>query len=341
MPPGSLVHIGDIRTKNVKITMIDYSPSHFKEKVVKDISECFPFKSRRSVTWINVDGVADKEVVKKIGDYFGLHPLIKEDIMSTGQRPKIEDFGDHLYVVLKMFSYNSKKKDVEIEQISLIISKSFVVSFQETVGDIFDPVRERIRKSKGRMRKSGPDYLAYVLIDTIVDNYFSVLEKIGEEIEVLEEEVTVNATPATLNGLHRLKREVILLRKSIWPFREVLAFMERDTSRLISRVTHTYLRDVYDHTIEIIDTVETFRDMLSGLLDVYLSSMSNRLNEVMKVLTIISTIFIPLTFISSLYGMNFRFMPELEWRFGYFVVLSIMFCIAVVMVVYFRRRKWV
>jgi len=260
--------------------------------------------------------------------------------MNTGQRPKMEDFGDYLFIVLKMLHYDEEEDETKTEQVSLILSSKFVISFQENEGDVFDSVRDRIRSDRGRIRKMGVDYLAYSLIDAIVDNYFMVLEKIGEKIEDIEDEMVKNPTPEVLHTIHRLKRELIFLRKSVWPLREVISRLERWESPLIDKSIDIYLRDVYDHTIQVIDALETFRDMLSGMLDIYLSSVSNRMNEVMKVLTIIATIFIPLTLVAGIYGMNFKYMPELDWFWGYPMVYMIMLAIGVVMLIYFRKKKW-
>jgi len=269
-----------------------------------------------------------------------LHPLILEDIVNTEQRPKMEDFEQYIFVVLKMLQYNEKEDEIIAEQVSLILGSNFVISFQETEGDIFDPIRDRIRNSKGRIRKMGADYLAYALLDAVVDNYFTILEKIGEKIETVEEELVANPIPETLQIIHTMKREMIFLRKSVWPLREVVGGLQRAESALIQESTGIYLRDVYDHTIQVIDTIETFRDMISGMLDIYMSSVSNKMNEVMKVLTIFAAIFIPLTFIAGIYGMNFQYMPELEWQLGYFAVLLIMLLVAVSLLVYFRKKKW-
>jgi len=259
----------------------------------------------------------------------------------VGQRPKYEDFEKYLFVALKMLMLDEKNNEVTSEQVSLIVSSDFVISFQETEGDVFNPIRERLRNAKGRIRKEGADYLAYSLIDTIVDNYFSILEKIGEDVESIEEELVTNPTPKTLQIIHDLKRQTISLRKSVWPLREIVSGLERGEIPVIKKTTRIYLRDVYDHTIQVIDTVETLRDMIAGMLDIYLSSVSNRLNEIMKVLTIISTIFIPITFVTGLYGMNFKYMPELNWRWGYFGVLGIVLMVVCVMLVYFRRKRWI
>lgn len=340
LPPGTLVHIGEKKTEKVRITIIDYDEANFEEKEIKTIEECFPFKDKTTVTWINIDGVHDIEIIEKIGKHFGLHPLILEDIVNTGQRPKIEDFGDYIFIVLKMLYYNEKKDEIQAEQVSLILGSNFVISFQEREGDVFNPIRERIRSGKGRIRKMGADYLTYTSIDTIVDNYFISLEKLGEKIESMEEELVTNPTPETLQAIHHLKREMIFLRKSVWPLREVVSLLERGESTLIHESTGIYLRDVYDHTIQVIDTIETSRDMLSGMLDIYLSSVSNRMNQIMKVLTIIATIFMPLTLIAGIYGMNFEYMPELGWRWGYPLVLFVMVVVGISIFVYSRRKKW-
>jgi len=341
LPPGSLVHIGEKKAERAKITIMDYDGESFQEKEAKSVEECFSFKETATVTWINIDGVHDSELVAKLGSHFGVHTLILEDIMTTAQRPKMEDLGDYVYIVLRMLSTEQGKEGVVSEQVSLILGPNFVISFQEsTGGDVFDPVRDRIRTGKGRLRKQGPDYLAYALVDAIIDNYFLVLEKLGERVEVLEEELVTDPDQETLHEMHALKREMIYVRRSVWPLREVISGLERAESPLIKQTTGIFLRDVYDHTIQVIDTVETYRDMLSGMLDIYLSSVSNRMNQVMKVLTIIATIFIPLTFIAGVYGMNFKFMPELEWRWGYFLIVGIMLAIGLVMVIYFRRKRW-
>jgi magnesium transporter len=291
--------------------------------------------------WINVDGLHEVEVLGTLGERFGLHPLVIEDILNTAQRPKLEDHGEYLFVVVKSLYHGAGPDgDPEIEQISLVLGPTYVLSFQEREGDEFEPVRDRIRTEKGRVRQAGADYLAYTLVDLIVDQYFAVLERFGDQIESLEEELILAPTPETAHAIHHLKREMALLRKSTWPLREVIGALERSESPLIRESTKPYLRDVYDHTIQVIDTVETFRDILSGMLDIYLSSVSNRMNEIMKVLTIISTLFIPLTFIAGVYGMNFEHMPELSWPWAYPAVWLVMLVIAALMVVYFYRKKW-
>ena len=340
LSPGTLVHIGEKKVEKTRITIIDYDADQFQEKEVKTIEECFPFKDTPTVTWINIDGLHEVQVIEKIGKHFAIHPLIQEDILHTGQRPKMEDMESYIFVVARMLFYNDETGEVESEQVSLILGPNYVISFQEKEGDIFDAVRERIRNGKGRIRKMKADYLAYALVDTLVDNYFIILEKLGEKIEGMEDELVANPTPETLQTIHTMKREMIFLRKSVWPLREVISSLERGESSLIYESTGMYFRDVYDHTIQVMDTVETFRDMVSGMLDTYLSSVSNRMNEVMKVLTIIATIFIPLTFVAGIYGMNFEFMPELKWHWGYFAVLGLMVVMFIGMVVYFKRKRW-
>ncbi len=340
LPPGSLVHIGENSGKEVKITVFDYDEAHLQELEIKNIAQCFTFKDKPTVTWINIEGLHKPEVIQSLGDCFGLHPLVLEDIMNTDQRPKMEDYKDYLYIVLKML-HHAKDSEIITEQISLILNPNFVISFQEGLeGDVFSPIRERLRAGKGRIRGMGADYLAYSLIDAIVDNYFTILEETGERIEGLEEEVVTNPQKDTVHRIHDLKREMIFLRKAVWPLREVISALQRGDSPLIRSTTAIYLRDVYDHAIQAIDTIETSRDMLSGMLDIYLSSISNRMNEIMKFLTIIGTIFIPLTFIVGVYGMNFEFMPELKWQYGYFAIMTIMFAIGVIMLFYFKRKKW-
>jgi magnesium transporter len=338
--PGTLVHIGEKKTERVRIRLIDYDKKQLQEKELKTIEECFPCKDEPTISWINIDGVHDIETIEKVGGHFGIHPLVLEDIVNTGQRPKAEDFDDYVYIVLKMLYYDAKEKEVRAEQFSLILGSNFLISFQERVGDVFELVRERIRKGKGHIRKAGADYLAYALMDAIVDQYFIIMEIFGDKMEALEEELVENPTGRTMETIHTMKREMIYFRKQVWPLREVVGGLVRGEFSLISESTAVYLRDVYDHTIQVIDTVESLRDVLGGMLDLYLSTISNRMNEVMKVLTIIATIFIPLTFVAGIYGMNFKYMPELEWHWGYYMIWGVMAVVVVTMVVYFKRRAW-
>lgn len=340
LPPGTLIHVGEKKTEKIRIRVMDYDEETLEENDLDTTEECSAYLKKSTVTWINIDGLHEVDVIDKIGKLFDLHPLVLEDILHTEQRPKMQDFEDYLFITTKMLSYDDGMDQVDAEQFSLVLGANYIVSFQEKEGDVFNPIRERLRIKKGRIRKMGADYLAYALMDAIVDNYFVVLEKLGEKIESLEESLISDPGPDTLKAIHHLKRELIFLRKSVWPLREMINGMERLESDLILDKTSIFLRDVYDHAIQVIDIIETFRDMASGMLDVYLSSVSNRMNEVMKLLTIIATIFIPLTFIAGIYGMNFKFMPELEWHWGYPLALSVMAVIVIFMLFYFRKNRW-
>jgi magnesium transporter len=339
-PPGTLIHVGEKKTETVKLSLTRYNKDIIEEKKMESPCECLEEKDFKGVYWINVCGIHDAGIIEQIGNNFGLHSLVMEDILNTFQRPKHENLEDYIFTVLKMLYYDKSKTEVQSEQVSFILGSNFVVTFQEREEDVFDPVRERIRKAKGLIRKKGADYLFYALIDAIVDNYFLLMEGLGEEIEVLEDQLLEHPAPAILQIIHNLKREMIFLRKAVWPLREIINGLLKDESKLIKKATEIYLRDIYDHIIQVIETTETYRDMVAGLQDLYLSSVSNKMNEVMKVLTIIATLFIPLTFIAGIYGMNFEFMPELKWKFGYFFIWGVMVVAAAVMFIYFKRKKW-
>ncbi|HOW86050.1 MAG TPA: magnesium/cobalt transporter CorA [Candidatus Aminicenantes bacterium] len=340
LAPGTLMYVGDKESRPARITVIDYDAAGFLEKEAATVEECFPFKETSTVTWINVDGLRDAPVIEKLGARFDIHPLVLEDIVTTTQRPKAEDLGNAVFVVLRMIEGGLDGGGLTADQLSLIIGPNYVLSFQETPGDCFGAVRERIRGGKGRIRKLGPDYLAYAIIDAVVDNYFLVLEKLGERIDALEEVLVEAPRREALHEIHALKREMIGLRKSVWPLREVVSGLERMETPLVRKSTGVFLRDVYDHAIQVIDTVESFREMLSSMVETYLSSASNRMNEIMKVLTIISTIFIPITFLVGVYGMNFPNMPEMRWRWGYLFVWALIVGAVATMAAFFRRRKW-
>lgn len=340
LPPGSLVYVGDKGEKRFKLTVVEYNNDTYREEELTSLDSCPLLTEEHKVTWLDINGLHHVQNLQKLGDCFALHPLVLEDILNTNQRPKIEDYGDYLYLVLKILTYRADKNELNSDQLSLIVGRNFVISLHENDEALFSAIRERL-KSKGRIRRAGADYLAYSLMDLVVDQYYVILEHLGETIEELEEELVSHPLSQTLHQIHQLKRTMIILRRSVWPLREVLSQLERRESSLIQEGTALYFKDVYDHVIQVIDTIETFRDMLSGMLDVYLSSVSNRLNEVMKVLTIIATIFIPLTFIAGVYGMNFEHMPELKWRWGYFVILAFMAVIAGVMLFFFKKRKWI
>lgn len=344
--PGTLIHIGEKRVHRVRIMVTRYDRETITEEEIDATAEWRPEKKDRQVTWINVDGIHEAVNIERIGGAFGIHPLVLEDIVNTGQRPKLENFDDYLFVALKMLYHDREADEIMAEHVSLILGPDYVISFQEREGDVFGPVRERLRLGKGKIRKMGSDYLFYALMDAVVDGYFAVLEGLGEKIEDMEDVLMESPRTETLQAIHFLKREMIFLRKSIWPLREVVSGLIREESPLIDKETVIFLRDVYDHTIQVIETTESLRDMVTGMQDLYLSSVSNKMNEVMKVLTIIATIFIPLTFIAGIYGMNFNpdaspfNMPELNLRFGYLIAWALMIVVAAVMVIYFRRKKW-
>ncbi len=340
LPSGTLVYTGEKRDEQIKIHVIDFDEGNVQEIELASVDACIPYKDKPTVTWINVDGVHNVPLLEKLGDCFGLHRLVMEDIMNTDQRPKMEDYGEYFYIVLKMLS-SGKNGEIVTEQISLILGANFVLSFQDGIeGDVFPVIRERLRSGKGKIRKMGADYLAYSLLDAIVDHYFVILEKFGDKIESIETELIGDPTQETVQRIYQLKREMIFLHNAVWPLREVVSALSKHESSLIKESTAPYLRDVYDHVIHIIDSVDIYREMLSSMLDMYLSSVSNRLNEVMKVLTVISLIFMPITFIAGVYGMNFKYMPELEWHWGYPAALLAMFAISLLMAFYFKRKKW-
>lgn len=343
MPPGSLVYHEESGQAPACITVIRYNDTDFTEHNFDEFAQCLPLEKKEGVTWINVNGASHIKTLEKLGESFSIHPLVLEDILDVEQRPKIEDYESYLFIVLKALRHLSNDQEIEIysDQVSLILGIDYVISFHEDGGDLFAPIRERLRQGKGRIRKLGADYLAYTLIDLVVDNYFVTLETFSDKVESLEDEVVVKPSPQTLREVHHFKNDMIMLRKSLWPLREVIARLERRESPLISENLTMYLKDVYDHTIIAIETVETYRDILSGMLDIYLSSVNNRLTEIMRMLTIIATIFMPLNFITSFYGMNFKNMPELEFHYGYYVVIGVIVTVAVSMLTVFKRKHWI
>jgi magnesium transporter len=339
--PGTLVHTGERKIEQVQVTALSYNSEGVTEHSATTIEKALACCEGAASTWINVVGLHDTSLVSQLGGHFAIHPLTQEDILSTGQRPKWEDFGDYVYVVLRSLIPRPEDGSITSEQISLVLTPTVLISFQESAPDLFDPIRERLRKGQGRLRKSGCDYLAYALIDAVVDNYFLILERIGLEIDDIEEDTLARPNPKALQRMHDLKRQVITLRKQVWPLREVIAGLSREGSALITPATSVFLRDVGDHAIQIIDTIETYRDLLSGLLDLYLSMVSNKMNEIMKVLTIVSTLFIPLTFLTGVYGMNFKYMPELEWKYGYALIWLLITVVALTMILFIKKKKWV
>lgn len=339
LAPGTLIHTGLRRREHVTITLIDYDQENINEVCVTDLETLRGLEESTSTTWINIDGLHDTSVIEKLGDIFRIHPLVQEDILNTDQRPKVDLHDEYIFVVLKMLNYNEALDIFETEQLSLILGHNFVLSFQEEAGDSFDTVRERIRKGS-RIRNKKADYLMYALMDATVDSYYYALERMGEWIQELENNIIKNPNRRRSFEISDLKRDMVMLRKNIWPVRELMHKLQRYEDKLIAKDTKIFLDDIYDHTIQMIDNIETYRDMISNLMDLYLSNLSYKMNDVMKTLTMIATIFIPITFITSLYGMNFKYIPELESRFGYFGVLLIIAISTIGMIIYFRKKGW-
>jgi len=341
--PGSPMYVGVEQKDPVAIEMVTYDAGSAAAVTPQRIVECACYDDGPQVTWININGLHDMAINNQAAEVFKIHPLVLEDIVHTGQRPKMEELKDgSLFVVVKMLTYNEKARRVEQGQASFILGRRYLLSFQEhTDTDVFDGVRQRLLSMKGRANALGPDYLLYSLLDAIVDHYFIVLERMGEDIEEVEEQLLAKPHPRHLETLNNLRREALFLRKFIFPLREVVAKLEKGGTDLIEGNTIFFLRDLYDHTIQVMDTVETFRDMLSGMVELYLSNISLKMNEVMKVLAMFTALFTPLTFIAGLYGMNFKNMPELEWVDGYYMALGIMATIAICMFLYFRRKGWI
>jgi magnesium transporter len=338
LPPGTLVHIGERKSETVTITVFRYSGAECEELESKQADQLSP-PADESVIWINVGGVHKVEVVETLGKQFSLHPLLLEDVANTDQRPKLDDYESYFFLVIKMLSLTDRK-EIVVEQVSLVLGRNYVLSFQENGSDVFQPVRERLRGGKGRLRQSNADYLLYSLVDAIVDQYFAVLESLGEKIEALQQAVVNDPQPETLNDIHALKRQLLFVRRAVWPLRDVMNNLSRSDCPFLQEPTKVFFRDVYDHVVQIVDTIETLREMVSASLDIYLSSVSYRLNAVMRVLTVITTIFMPLSFIASIYGMNFEHMPELRSPWGYPLVLGVMAAVGLGMLVLFRKKRW-
>jgi magnesium transporter len=341
LAPGSLVFTGLQKMSSVDITVFHYSEDYFEESNPKNIIEVISLiQSFKGVTWINIDGLHDENTIEEICTYLDIHKLSMEDILSVGQRPKLEEYKDYVQAVIKILTLDSTDETIEYEQLSFILKNNILVTFQEKTGDVFDSVRNRIREAKGNVRKKGADYLLYALLDSVVDNYFIVLDSFSEKLEDLETDLLNNPVKSTLNKLYRLRRETLLLRRTIYPLREMIGRFEKVEEPLISNNIKVFIRDLYDHTIKVIETIEVLRDMTSGLLDLYMNSTSNKMNEIMKVLTILTSIFIPLTFIVGVYGMNFNYMPELNYKYGYFAIWGVMLLVVIAMLYFLRRKKW-
>ena len=339
--PGTAPGLESVRTgrltAKVPVTLIDYTPDKVVERQLDSVEDCRPYKASESVSWINIDGVSDLALIGRIGQIFGLHPLALEDCVHVPQRPKIEFYESNVYIVVQAITPQSP----DGEQVSIFLGEDFVITLQEKQGELFEPVRNRIRRAGSLLRKQKADFLAYSLLDAVIDGYFPALEKFHEEFEDIEEEVINNPRQETARHIHKLKNELASLRRVIWPERDVVNSLLRHETTLISDYCRTYLKDCYDHVIQVFDVIETYRELMSSLMETYMNSISNRLNQVMKLLTIIATIFMPLTFITGVYGMNFKNMPELQWEYGYFMVLGAVVVIALSMLEYFRRKRWI
>jgi magnesium transporter len=341
MGPGSLVHVGDVLESETRITVIDYSKETVNELQIDSIDKILKYKNSDSVTWVIIEGLANVDIVESVGKIFNIHQLVLEDILNTHQRPKFEEYEDHLFIVLKCLLPENEDFSVSYEQISLLVLKNFVLTFKEKTDDLLQPVQQRVNSSKGRFRSLGADYLTYAILDTIVDQNFVLIDFLDDEITMLEDRLlTSEPTQATLKIIQKLKREIISIRRHVSPIRELMTAMLRSESDLINEKTHKYLRDVSDHVIRVIESIESYRDILTSLLEIYISSVSNKMNEVMKVLTVFASIFIPLTFIAGIYGMNFEHMPELKWKWAYPSLWFAFIAIPVVLLIYFKKKKW-
>ena len=337
--PGSIIYTGEKEHQKLFIEAFDYNQTYFSEKELLNVEACFSFKED-TTTWININGLNHVKSIEQIGEHYQLHPLVLEDIVNISQRPKIDDYGDYLFIVLKMLYYDGNEHIVS-EQVSFVLGPNYVLTFQEAEGDVFDSVRERIRQSKGRIRNMSADYLLYALIDAVVDHYFSIIEILGDKIDDFETDIfSGNVNDDTSLYIQNLKREILRVRRAIFPLREILSRIEKEDSHLIQKSTVTYYRDIYDHLIQVSDNIEIYREMIWSLMDMYMTTISNKMNEVMKMLTIMASIFIPLTFIAGIYGMNFEYIPELNYRYSYFVLWGIMILIFIAMLYYFKRKKW-
>lgn len=340
MPPGSLIHVGEQKVDNVRIRLLSYSEDDWTEKELPLSQASLVGLDKSGVHWLRVEGIHDAHTIGQLGRGLGLHPLVLEDILNTGERPKIENYLDYLYLEVKTVVYDSQAGKFNLEQESFVLGNNYLISFSEGSADIYKPVLERIKTKAGMIRSSGADYLQYALLDVIVDNYFVALEGLGEEIDGIQDDLVTNPVPATMQFIHELKTQMLYLHRSVWPMREIIGFLARRETPLVKEATQLYIRDLYDHIIQVMDTTETLRDILTSMMDMYLSSVSNRMNEVMKVLTIIATVFIPLTFIVGVYGMNIQYMPELKWHWFYPALWVIMITLAGAMLVFFKKKKW-
>ncbi len=338
--PGELVFVGDRKVEESTVKLIEYTDETLKESEIPRIEEVFSAREKPPVSWININGLHDMDLIRETGKGFGLHPLTLEDILNTGQRPKMEEYDSYLFMTLKMMKYDEDKRMVTSEQLALVQGDTWLLTFQERPGDVFEPVRERIRKKRGRVRTSSADYLAYALLDTIIDNYIYIIERLGEQIEDNEELILSGPDKDSLSRINNFKRELNYLRKSIRPAREFILQMSRLDSDLLGDEIFPFIKDLLDLATQASETIEVYREMLSDQLDIYNTMVGNRLNEIMKVLTIFSAIFIPLTFIAGIYGTNFEYLPELGFRYAYYVFWGVLLLVAVLMLRFFKKKKW-
>jgi magnesium transporter len=340
LSPGTLIYIGERTAEKTRIHLVEYDPENFRELELAHIEECRPAREKAGVVWVNVIGLRDVEVIEQVGNRCGLHPLLLEDVLNINQRPKLEEYDGAVAVIVNALGYDKERDQVAKEQVGLVLGPGFVISFQERDTGLFDSVKQRIRTSKGHIRHSGPDYLLYALLDSIVDTYFEAIEAVQDQLESIEADLLSNPTHDTLRAIQQMKTETMILRKSIWPVREMAGRLERGDFALIEHSTLLYLRDIYDHSIQAADTTESLQEVLAGMLEIYLSSLSNAMNAVVKGLTLVATIFLPLTLLVGIYGMNFDYMPELQVKWAYPAVWIVMIGTTVGMLVYFRRKRW-
>ncbi len=338
--PGAVTYVGNKQSSETKLEIIDYNKDSFEKFEFSNPEEAFNFENAEKITWINVNGLSNSEHIEQLGKYYDLHPLIMEDIVNTNQRPKIDEYEDYLFIVAKML-YHKQDGILENEHVSIVLGKDYVITFQEADGDVFEGIRDRISNSKGRIRNNGSDYLVFALLDAIIDNYFVVIEEISDKIETLEEQLFIAQPSDDITfEIQELKRTVLRIRRAVFPLREVINRMEKSDSTLIEAKTQNYIRDLYDHIVQVSENIEIYREMTWGLMDMYMTTISNKMNEVMKVLTIMASIFIPLTFLAGIYGMNFDNIPELHYKNSYYILWGVMIFVFLMMIYYFKRKKW-
>lgn len=341
MPPGSLVNLGEAKNPQLKIDLVDYTPENLVLKENTSFEECLKFLSQPTCTWVNIRGLSEPKLVERLGAALDLHPLILEDILNPSQRSKVDEYKNHIFIVMRLLTYKDEKHTIDDEQISIIINKNYVVTISEKEHPLFDPLMPRLTLETSRIRRNGIDYLAYAIIDAIVDYYFVILQEIDERLDSLETDVIKSSRTNIVSAIQNVKKDISHIQKVIWPLREVITELMRDDSHIFTDNTKVFLHDVYDHVIQAVETLDTFRDISFGMIDLYMSKNTQHLNETMKVLTVVSTVFVPLTFLASLYGMNFKYIPGMDTVWGFFVLMTLMLSITVGMVLFFRRRHWI